>query len=238
MHQTPSPQSNIIFRNNNLATPVRLLAFLLPSLVSKSRLDLANTSVGSDTAGNTASRHSTSNILALEVNQESGIDGAEAARATERIDLAHTAQRRRADLVGGGIGASEDLADALEERCDDVLEDVALGQDVGVAGAAVERVPAVGVPVVVHGVQQRVAADLGRTSRCVVHVVALERHEVRASREVQCPVVVAVAGGGPGGGAVDLGVGDCNAAGGAVTEDDVLAADERGVDVVDPGQVC
>jgi hypothetical protein len=45
--------------------------------------------------------------------------------------------------------------------------------------------------------------------------------------------VVAVAGGGPAGCAVDLAVGDGNAVGGRVAEDDVLAGDEVGGYVVD-----
>jgi hypothetical protein len=49
--------------------------------------------------------------------------------------------------------------------------------------------------------------------------------------------VVAVAGGGPAGCAVDLAVGDGNAVGGRVAEDDVLAGDEVGGYVVDPDEI-
>ena len=49
--------------------------------------------------------------------------------------------------------------------------------------------------------------------------------------------MVAVAGGGPRGDAVNLVVGDGDAVAGLVAEDDVLAADERGGDVVDPDHV-
>jgi hypothetical protein len=49
--------------------------------------------------------------------------------------------------------------------------------------------------------------------------------------------VVAVAAGGPGGCAVDFAVGDGNAVGGRVAEDDVLAGNEVGGYVVDPDEV-
>jgi hypothetical protein len=58
-----------------------------------------------------------------------------------------------------------------------------------------------------------------------VDVVPLEGDEVVGAGEVDAPVVVGVAGGGPGCCAVDVAVGDCDAVGGAVAEDDVLAGD-------------
>lgn len=50
-------------------------------------------------------------------------------------------------------------------------------------------------------------------------------------------VVVGVAGGGPGGRAVDFAVGDGDAVAGAVAEDNVLAGDEVCGDMVDPDKV-
>ena len=58
----------------------------------------------------------------------------------------------------------------------------------------------------------------------MVDIVAFERDEIRGASEVESPVVVAVAGGGPGGGTVDDVVGDCDAVVGAVAKDNVLAA--------------
>lgn len=76
-----------------------------------------------------------------------------------------------------------------------------------------------------------------RASAGVVDVVVLERDQVAGSGEVHAPVVVPVAGGRPIGLAVDLAVGDGDAVGGALAQDDVLAADARGLDVVDPDEV-
>lgn len=84
-------------------------------------------------------------------------------------------------------------------------------------------------PVVVDGVQERVAADFGRAPGGVVDVVSFEGDGVLRAREVERPVVLVVAGGGPAGRAVDFVVGNCHAAGGGFAEDDVLAADEGGL---------
>ena len=86
--------------------------------------------------------------------------------------------------------------DGGQEGSDDVLEDVALGENVATS-TDVESVAAVGVPVVVDGVEKSVAADLGGAAGCVVDVVALEGDEIAAAGEVERPVVVVVAGGGP-----------------------------------------
>lgn len=146
--------------------------------------------MGSDATSNTASRGSRSNVPALEVDQEGSVSRAEATRGTESIDLAHATQRRGAVLVGGSVGAGEDLSNNFEKRRDDVLEDVALGKHVGVGGTAVEGVAAVGVPVVIDSVQQSVATNLGRASRGVVDVVALEGDLVCAASKVKSPVMV------------------------------------------------
>lgn len=68
-------------------------------------------------------------------------------------------------------------------------------------------------------------------------VVLLEGDHVVAAGEVESPVVVTVAGGGPGGRAVNLVVGDGDTVRGAVAENNVLAADQGGLDVVDPDKV-
>ena len=95
----------------------------------------------------------------------------------------------------------------------------------------------VGVEVVVDGVEDGVASDLGGAAGGMVDVVALEGDHVVAAGEVHAPVVVAVAGSRPGGGTVDLVVGDGDAAGSLVTEDNVLAGNKVGGDVVDPDHI-
>jgi hypothetical protein len=87
---------------------------------------------------------------------------------------------------------------------------------------------AVGVevgPQVVDGVQEGAAGDLGGAARDVVDVVVLEGDVVGGSGEVESPVVVAVAGGRVVDVAVNLAVGDGNAATSLSTKDNVLTAD-------------
>jgi hypothetical protein len=117
-----------------------------------------------------------------------------------------------------------------------VLEDVALSQNLG-ARVGLECVLAVGVEVVVDSVKECVTTDLGAAAGSVVDVVLLEGDKVVATGQVDSPVVVAVAGGGPTGCAVDVAVGDRDTVGGGVAEDDVLAGNEVGGNMVDPDQV-
>ena len=95
----------------------------------------------------------------------------------------------------------------------------------------------VGVEVVVDGVEEGVTSNLGRAAGGVVDVVALEGDHVVGTGEVHAPVVVAVAGSRPGGGTVDLVVGDGDLAGSSVTEDNVLTGDQVSGDVVNPDHV-
>lgn len=64
----------------------------------------------------------------------------------------------------------------------------------------------VGVEVVIDSVQERVSADFRAAAGGVVNVVVLQGDEVVGAGEVDAPVVVAVAGGGPAGCAVDVAV--------------------------------
>lgn len=91
--------------------------------------------------------------------------------------------------------------------------------------------------VVVDSVQDGAASELGGTAREVVNVVVLEGDLVIRTSEVQVPVVVSVTGGGPLALAVDVAVGDAHAAGRVLAQDNVLAGDLVGGDVVDPDQV-
>ena len=59
----------------------------------------------------------------------------------------------------------------------DVLENVSLGNDVA-ASVHLEGVAAVGVEVVVDGVEEGVSGDFGGAARGVVDVVLLEGYEV------------------------------------------------------------
>lgn len=91
--------------------------------------------------------------------------------------------------------------------------------------------------VVVDGVQDGAASELGGTAREVVDVVVLEGDLVVRAGEVQVPVVVSVASGRPLALAIDVAVGDRDTAGGILAQDDVLTGDLVGGDVVDPDQV-
>jgi hypothetical protein len=90
---------------------------------------------------------------------------------------------------------------------------------------------------VTYSVQKSVTLDLGGTAGGLVDVVTLHGDEIAGSVEVDTPVVVAVTGGRVVAGAVDEAVGDGHALGGAGAEDDVLASDAGGGDVVDPDHV-
>ena len=123
---------------------------------------------------------SRSNVLAVEVDQEAGVRGAsEVAGRAESVQHAVVAEVRVAYLVGAGAGGGEDAAvdRALLDRVVDVLEDVALCDNLS-AAADFESVALDLVPVVVDGVEEGVAADLGATSGSVVDVVVLHRHQV------------------------------------------------------------
>lgn len=86
----------------------------------------------------------------------------------------------------------------------DVLENGALDERVRVF--ALEGVALDVVPVVVGHVDGGAAAELGRAAAGVVDVVVLEGDGVAFTGQVDAPVVVGVAVGGPAGTAVDWGV--------------------------------
>lgn len=90
---------------------------------------------------------------------------------------------------------------------------------------------------VTYSVQKSVTLDLRGTAGGLVDVVTLHGDEVARAVKVDTPVVVAVTGGGVVAGAVDEAVGDGHALGGVGAEDDVLATDAGGGDVVNPDHV-
>jgi hypothetical protein len=201
--------------------------------VTPSDLSISSTSLHSLCIRRT---HSTGYILSTESTQHTSVRARKRARATIRILLAvmsevlFTCSRAR-------VAVEQFASQTSLLREFDVLENIALCDNLG-AGISFECVLRVGVEIVVHGVEQGVAADLGGAARGVVDVVLLEGHEVVGTGQVDAPVVVAVAGGGPAGCAVDVAVGDGDAVGGRVAEDDVLACDEVGGYVVDPDEVA
>lgn len=110
---------------------------------------MALSSVGGNARSNLAVSSRRSNVLALELGQEASVCLAEGTGVAESVHLAGTAEVGRAGLVGASAGRSEDLTlDGALSHGRDVLEDVALGEDVG-AGANLEGVAGVVVPVVV-----------------------------------------------------------------------------------------
>jgi hypothetical protein len=175
------------------------------------------------------------NILAAKARQHTRIRARQRARRTVRVRLARVAKILLARR-GAGRGIEQFTTKTSLLRLNDVLENISLGKDLR-ARVGLEGVLAVGVEVVVYGVQERVACDLGRAAGGVVDVVLLEGHEVVGTGQVDAPVVVAVAGGGPAGCAVDVAVGDCDAVRGGVAENDVLAGNEVCGYVVDPDEV-
>ena len=118
---------------------------------SSSDLDLAETSSLSDAGGNTRSSSGRSDVLALEVGKETGgAHAVESTRRAESVNLASASERSGASSVGRSAGSGEDLSagSAGVDGRDDVLEDVAFGDDGG-AGADLEGMARVRVPVVV-----------------------------------------------------------------------------------------
>lgn len=196
---------------------------------SPENLELSETSAAGDGLGGLGGGGA-GNVLALEVGQEGRVGGGEGAGAAKGVDNTGAAEVGGADGVAGGVGGGEELAlNVGQDGGGDVLEDVALGENHG-TGVDLESVVGGRVPVVVDGVQQSVAGDLRATAGGVVDVVVLEGDQIAGTSEVQSPVVVGIAGSGPGGATVNLAVGDGHTVGGRVTQDNVLTANERGLD--------
>lgn len=117
---------------------------------------------------------SRSNGLALEVVEEARVGTVEGARAAIAVELAGAAEGGLADVGGGGVDdAVETASIARLDGVLDILENVALGEDLG-AGLDLEGVVPDIVEVVVDGVEEGVAGDLGGTAGHVVDVVVLE----------------------------------------------------------------
>lgn len=137
-------------------------------------LNSAKSSAGRETSDSRVSS-SRSDVLALEVGQEVSVAARKGARASEAVDLASVAEVGRADSVSRGARAGEELAGEAGglDRSNDVLEDIALGDDLA-TGTNLESVASVVVPVVVDDVEEGVSTDLGGTAGGLVDVVVLE----------------------------------------------------------------
>lgn len=152
---------------------------------------------------------------------------AESPRAAESIDLAHVSKVGRADLIRVAIRRGKQLPinGALNNGID-VLEDVALGQNVA-ARSNFKGVSAGVVPVVVDRVEKGVALDFGTAATEMVDIVAFHGDQIVGSIQVNAPVVVAVAGGGVTADSVEVVVGDGHPVRSASPEDEMLAANTR-----------
>jgi hypothetical protein len=175
------------------------------------------------------------NILSAESTQNARIRTRQGARASIRI--LHTRMAEVLLARSRAAGAVEQLTRQTSLlRQLDVLEHVALSKDLS-AGVGLESVLGVGVEVVVDCVEERVAADLGGAAGGVVDVVLLQGDEVVGASQINTPIVLAVAGSGPGCCAINVAVGNGDAVGCTVAEDDVLAGDKVGGYVIDPDEI-
>jgi len=162
------------------------------------------------------------NSVLANLAQNTAVSARERTRARERVGNTGAAKSRLTSRVV--LGRSVESSLVVLDGGLDVLENGALDKSIGVL--ALERVALDVVPVVVGHVHGGATAELGGAAAGVVDVVVLEGDGVALAGEVDAPVVVGVALGGPAGAAVDEVVGDGHAVVAAVSGDDVLAADE------------
>lgn len=116
--------------------------------MSSTHLQVALTSVSNNARGNRGVSRSGGNVLALEVGEEGGVVLGESAGGAEAVDDTVTAKVGGADFTSGGGGDGEGLALVGLKDSVDVLENVALSQDVATL-TDLESVAGVVVPVVV-----------------------------------------------------------------------------------------
>lgn len=222
---------------------------------------MTNTGVGHGPFGNVGRGASAGNGLALELAEKAGVSAVHGAGTTESVEMAGAAEVGLALSVGVGIRGAEESAVLRLDDGVNVLEDVALSEDVAaladLEGVAVEVVEEV-VDLVsfvskvqsiwdrlrgiegrgpAYGVEESVALDLGHTTAQVVEVVAHKSHHVVGAVEVHTPVVVSVASSGPVGAAVNQVVRDSNAVVGLGTENNVLATNTGSSDVINPDEI-
>jgi hypothetical protein len=197
-------------------------------------LDLANTSLGLDSRSISSSSRSG---IALERAKNRSIRALKRRAAGVCVRRASVLDGSLA-LSGAAAERSKDTALVLQHGSLDVVEDVALSQDLSARGAVVEGVAGVVLPQVVHGVEDGVAANLGRAAAGVVDIVALQGDLVVGAGGVERPVVMAITSRGILGLAIEFVVGNCDAVRCGFTEDDHLAADHGELAVIYRGSVC
>jgi hypothetical protein len=176
------------------------------------------------------------NTLPTEPTQHTRISARQRSRSSVRIGLARVSQVLFTSSWRG-VAVEKFTCEASLLRELNILENIALGHDLR-ARIRFEGVLAVGVKVVVHSVEERVACDLRGAARSMVNVVLLECDEVVGAGEVHAPIMMAITRRRPARGTIDLAVGNGDAVRGRVAEHNVLACDEVGGDVVDPDEVC
>jgi hypothetical protein len=111
------------------------------------------------------------------------------------------------------------------DRSFDTGERIALSEDLSTSGD-LEGMAGVVLPVVVDGMQDGVASNLGSATRSAVDVVALEGDGVLGASEVKGPVLMAITGSRPVRCAINLVVGDGNTTGSDLAHNDVLTTDQ------------
>lgn len=173
----------------------------------------------------------TRNRLALEVAEERSVRSPKRAGAAKSIQLTSMSKVVAASSVGARRRATKELSRIAEQRSLHILERIALGND-HPTSTIVESVTSVGVEIVVDCVKECVATDLGAAAGGMVDIVTLHSDQILGACQVDAPIVVAIAGGGPAGGAVELIVGKGNSVGGTVAGNEHLAADEGDLDVI------
>jgi len=197
-------------QDTKLLRALRVIGHRLKSVASSARnaRDLAGGLSLNSVLANLAQNTAVSARERTRAREGVGNTGATKSRLASRVVLGRSVERSRVVLDGGL----------------DVLKHGALDEGVGVL--ALEGVALDVIPVVVGHVHSGAAAELGGAAAGVVDVVVLEGDGVALAGEVDAPVVVGVALGGPAGAAVDEVVGDGYAVIAAVAGDDVLATDE------------
>ena len=112
-----------------------------------------------------------------------------------------------------------------------ILKDVAFSNN-HTTSSIVKGMTRVRVPVVVDGMEERIATDLGTAARGVVDVVTLHRDQIVGSGQIYGPVMMTIAGRGPARRAIELIVGECHAVRGPIAGDKHLTANEGDFDMV------
>lgn len=149
--------------------------FLQSIYMKKVLLDLANTSRVDNILGLLGRRRRGNVAQARELVEGTRVLAVEVTRVGERVHLAVAAENTGAGRGGRRVDDAVQLTSPRRARVlggVDAREDAALNQDVATLAnlEAMRRV----LPVVVDGVEDRVAAHLGGTARDVVDVVVLE----------------------------------------------------------------